>query len=109
MAGSVASIEIGFEFGSPLPLVFDRIERLPFVTAVGGHCVRQPKRNHLNKTGLVAMRQITTRMPARKRLWRHLTIALVHLAPAARGFVRPIRFAQRHWHRQLMFTLIKSA
>ena len=61
---AVAEIKVGFELRALLPFIFDFKQRLPLMPTGYRHGVRQPERQHLQRAGLVVVRQIAAGVPA---------------------------------------------
>ncbi len=74
---AVAEIEIRFEFRALLPVVFDLKQRRPLVPAGRRHRVGQPERHHLQRAGLVVVRQVarvyTLGASVEQRVWHQST------------------------------------
>src|ERR1051325_11883568 len=87
MTGPVAAIQISLKLGPALALVFNRVERFPFVPAFRRHGVGQTKGDKLDEAGLVAMWKISAGMPAEERRGRGLSILLIQGALGTRNFV----------------------
>src|SRR5438046_2127170 len=91
MASAVAAIEIGFELRPSLALILDFAQSLPLVAPFDGHGVIESEGDKLDETGLVAMREVTARMPASKRFGRLFAMLLIQCTTKSGNLVGTIR------------------
>ena len=87
MTRAISAVQIRIELGAALALVLDGVKSLPFVAAFHRHRIVQTKRDELDNTGLIAVRQESARVPSAKRCGRLLSVFLIERAPLARCFV----------------------